>query len=69
MARALEDLDRVWRDIAGGIRSQYIVAYHSSNATRDGAFRNVRITAGRNGKRDLRVAARDGYFAPAGAPR
>jgi Ca-activated chloride channel family protein len=67
--RALEDLDHVWRDIAGGIRSQYTLAYHSSNATRDGAFRNVRITAGRNGKRDLRVAARDGYFAPAGGPR
>ena len=67
--RALEDLEQVWRDIAGGIRNQYTVAYHSSNPTRDGAFRKVRITAGRNGKRDLRVAARDGYFAPAGAPR
>ena len=67
--RALDDLERVWRDIAGGIRNQYTVAYHSSNPARDGAFRKVRITAGRNGKRDLRVAARDGYFAPAGGPR
>jgi VWFA-related protein len=67
--RALDDLERVWRDIAGGIRSQYTVAYHSTNEARDGAFRKVRITAGRNGKRDLRVAARDGYFAPAGRPR
>jgi Ca-activated chloride channel homolog len=67
--RALDALERVWRDIAGGIRSQYTVAYHSSNTIRDGAFRKVRIMAGRNGKRDLRVAARDGYFAPAGGPR
>jgi len=67
--RALDDLKRVWRDIAGSIRNQYTVAYHSSNPIRDGAFRKVRITAGRNGKRDLRVAARDGYFAPAGGPR
>jgi VWFA-related protein len=67
--RALDDLKRVWRDIAGGIRNQYTVAYHSSNPIRDGAFRKVRITAGRNAKRDLRVAARDGYFAPTGGPR
>jgi Ca-activated chloride channel family protein len=67
--RELDDLDQVWREIAGGIRSQYTVAYHSSNPTRDGAFRKVRITAGRTGKRDLRVAARDGYFAPVGGPR
>ncbi len=67
--RSLDDLEGVWRDIAGGIRSQYTVAYHSSNPARDGAFRKVRITAGRNGKRDLRVAARDGYFAPVGGPR
>src|SRR6185295_16869367 len=40
--RALADLDRVWRDIAGGIRNQYTVAYHSSNRTRDGGFRKVR---------------------------
>ena len=67
--RGLDGLERVWRDIAGGIRNQYTVAYHSANSARDGAFRKVRITAGRNGKRDLRVAARDGYFAPAGGPR
>ena len=67
--RALEDLAGVWRDIAGGIRSQYTVAYHPTNQARDGAFRKVRITAGRNGRRDLRVTARDGYFAPGGEAR
>jgi VWFA-related protein len=67
--RALDGLERVWRDIAGGIRSQYTVAYHSSNPARDGAFRKVHIAANRNGRRDLRVTARDGYFAPAGGPR
>ena len=67
--RALEDLAGVWRDIAGGIRTQYTVAYHSTNQARDGAFRKVRITAGRNGRGDLRVTARDGYFAPDGEAR
>ena len=59
---SLNDLERVWRDIAGGIRSQYTIGYHSSNPTRDGRFRKVRITAGRNGGQGLRVVTRDGYF-------
>ena len=58
---ALSDLEQVWRDIAGGIRSQYTIGYHSSNPSRDGTFRKVKITAGRNGGRGLRVTARDGY--------
>jgi Ca-activated chloride channel family protein len=58
------DLDRVWRDVAGAIRSQYTIGYLATNPSRDGAFRKVQITAGRNGRRDLRVTAREGYFAP-----
>ena len=61
---SLKDLERVWRDIAGGIRSQYTIGYHSSNPNRDGMFRKVKITATRNGGRDLRVTTRDGYLAP-----
>ena len=62
--QSLESMERAWRDIAGAIRSQYTIGYLSTNSSRDGAFRKVRITAGRNGRRDLRVAARNGYFAP-----
>lgn len=65
--RALTDLSQVWRDIAGGIRSQYTLGYESSNPARDGTFRKVAITAGREGRRNLRVSARDGYLAPARA--
>ena len=61
---SLEDLEQVWRDIAGGIRSQYTIGYHSSNRNRDGTFRKVKITAGRNGDRGLRVTTRGGYIAP-----
>ena len=57
---SVRDVERVWRDIAGEIRSQYTIGYHSSNPTRDGLFRKVEINAGRN----RRVLARDGYFAP-----
>lgn len=62
---SLKDLEQVWREIAGGIRSQYTMGYHSSNPNRDGKFRKVKISARRNGGGDLRVAARDGYLAPA----
>jgi Ca-activated chloride channel homolog len=56
-----DDLERVWRDIADGIRSQYTIGYHSTNPNRNGPFRKVKITAGRNGGRGLRVTTRDGY--------
>ena len=61
---SLNNLEQVWRDIAGGIRSQYTIGYHSSNPNRDGRFRKVKITANRNGGPGLRVTTRDGYFAP-----
>jgi VWFA-related protein len=59
------DLERVWRDVAGAIRSQYTIGYHSTDRNRDGKFRKVEITAGSNNRRDLRVVTRDGYVAPA----
>lgn len=62
---SLNDLERVWQDIAGRIRHQYTIGYHSSNPAHDGRFRNVKITASRNGGRGLRVTTRDGYLAPA----
>ena len=61
---SLLDLNQVWRDIAGGIRSQYTIGYHSTSPNRDGTFRKVKITAGRNGGRGLRVTTRDGYVGP-----
>jgi len=63
--RSLDDMDQVWRGIAGGIRSQYTIGYQSSNPAHDGQFRNVKIAASRNGGRGLQVTTREGYFAPA----
>ena len=60
---SLREMERVWRDIAQGIRSQYTIGYHSSNPIHDGKFRSVKISANPSGKRDLRVATRDGYLA------
>lgn len=61
----LHDLEGIWRDIAGAIRSQYTIGYYSTNRDRDGRFRKVEITAGRGAGRSLRVTTRAGYFAPA----
>jgi VWFA-related protein len=59
----LRDMERIWRDIAHEIRSEYTIGYQSSNPNRDGKFRSVRVTAKRGGERGLNVATRDGYFA------
>jgi len=57
------DLQDIWRRIAGSIRSQYTLAYVSSNPSRNGSYRNVKITAtGKRGK-TLEVRSRQGYYA------
>jgi len=62
--RALVDLDGVWRDVAGSIRSQYTIGYASTNANHDGRFRRVTIKAAQKGRGGLHVVTRDGYFGP-----
>ena len=62
--KSLNDLEQVLRDIAGGIRNQYTIGYRSSNPNRDGRFRKVKVTAGRNRDRSLRLTTREGYLAP-----
>jgi Ca-activated chloride channel family protein len=57
------DLPDIWRRIAGSIRAQYTLGYISTNAERDGSYRNVKISA--NGKRNkaFEVRSRPGYIA------
>jgi Ca-activated chloride channel homolog len=62
---SIRNMDRVWQEIAGQIRSQYTIGYHSTNLNRDGKYRKVKISASRN-RQGLRVTTRDGYFAPPG---
>ncbi len=58
----LEDLDSIFRQIAGELQSQYVLGYYSTNEATDGRFR--RITARIEGRPELRVRARQGYYAP-----
>jgi Ca-activated chloride channel family protein len=61
--KSLNELDGIWRKIAGGIRDQYTIGYMSKNRAHDGTFRNVKVIAtGKDGK-TLQVRARKGYVA------
>jgi Ca-activated chloride channel homolog len=50
-----------FREIARELRSQYSLAYVSTNRAHDGTFRNITIEPLQKG---LQVRARPGYFAP-----
>jgi Ca-activated chloride channel family protein len=58
-----EDLSQSFQDIGTELRSQYSLAYRSSNIRRDGTFRAIRIETDR---KNLKVKARKGYYAPKG---
>ena len=60
-----EDLTTAFAEIEQELRSQYLVAYSSSNKTRDGAFRNTKIEVMNPEltKLGLKLRYRPGYFA------
>ena len=57
------DLTEVFGEISDELRNQYSLAYVSSDITRDGKYRHIRIIP-----RDpsYRIKAREGYYAPSG---
>ncbi len=58
-----EDLSVSVQNIGTELRSQYSLAYRSSNPVRDGSFRTIRIEPEH---KQLKVKARRGYYAPKG---
>ena len=58
-----EDLSQSFQDISSELRSQYSLAYRSSNFARDGSFRSIKIETDR---KNLRVKARKGYYSARG---
>jgi VWFA-related protein len=58
-----EDLSSSFQDIGAELRSQYSLAYRSSNVARDGSFRSIKIETER---KNLKVKSRKGYYAPRG---
>ena len=67
-----DDLKAVFTDIEQELRSQYLVAYSSTNKRRDGSYRQIRVevTNPELRKEQLKLRYRPGYFAnplPTGA--
>jgi Ca-activated chloride channel family protein len=58
-----EDLSESFQGISTELRSQYSLAYRSSNPARDGSFRTIKIETDR---KNLKVKSRKGYYAARG---
>jgi VWFA-related protein len=55
------DLAANFQEIGRELRSQYSLAYRSTNPARDGTFRNISVLAR---EKDYHVRSKTGYFAP-----
>jgi Ca-activated chloride channel family protein len=57
----MEQLRGIYYEVRRDLANQYTIAYASSNARRDGRWRNITV---RLARRDLDAHTRPGYFAP-----
>jgi VWFA-related protein len=64
--RAIAQLGSVYEHVLDELRSQYSMGYVSTNPRRDGKWRNIEIRL--QGRPDLRVRHKPGYFAPGADP-
>ncbi len=60
-----KDLDAIYGQVIAEVRAQYTIGYVSSNEKTDGTWRKVEVKVHR---KDARVRARKGYFAPLKKP-
>ncbi|MGH9524019.1 MAG: VWA domain-containing protein [Terriglobales bacterium] len=58
-----QKLKDAFAQIANELRSQYNIGYTPTNPARDGSFRKVEI---KTKEKDMRIQARQGYYAPGG---
>jgi Ca-activated chloride channel family protein len=63
----LTDIHSIITEIATDLRSQYSLAYFSSNSARDGSFRRVKIELNGQGTANINARYRRGYYAPKAA--
>jgi VWFA-related protein len=61
-AASLGDARAAFAQVAHEIGTQYSLGYYSTNKTRDGAFRQIKVEL--RGVKDGTVRAREGYYAP-----
>jgi Ca-activated chloride channel family protein len=56
---SLTDLNAIYKQVAGDLRSQYSIGYYPTNDVQDGRWRAINLELRREGK----VRARSGYWA------
>src|ERR1043166_749589 len=61
----VNDLEETCEKIALEMKNQYVIGYESTNSSKDGKFRKLRVrVTPPPGMSKLNVRARDGYYAP-----
>jgi Ca-activated chloride channel family protein len=60
----MKDIEASYDKVVAQIRAQYSLAYTSTNAKQDGAWRKVEIRVNRPDLKGSKILARRGYFAP-----
>ncbi len=58
----ISDLEAVFRQIAEELQAQYLLGYYSTDGRADGGFRRIKVQVPK--RPELRVRARQGYYAP-----
>jgi Ca-activated chloride channel family protein len=61
---SMKDIEAAYDKVVAQIRAQYSLAYSSTNAKQDGAWRKVEIKVTRPDRKGLKILSRRGYFAP-----
>jgi Ca-activated chloride channel family protein len=67
MTDTVEQLPAIFGRIAAELRAQYLLEYYSTNASTDGRFRTILVRVPE--RPDLRIRARQGYYAPTTEPK
>ena len=60
--KSLKDVDAIAAMVASDIRTQYTIAYHSTNPPSKGGYRTVHVDAKDKGMGRLEVRTRSGYY-------
>ena len=60
----MKDVEGAYDKVVAQIRAQYSIAYSSTNAKQDGAWRKVEIRVTRPDLKGSKILSRRGYFAP-----
>jgi Ca-activated chloride channel homolog len=67
--KSLKEVDAIAATVAADIRSQYTIAYHSTNPPSNGGYRQVHVEAKDKSAGRLDVRTRAGYYPRTSAPK